>query len=310
MPTWRQLVDEAVGALAAAAVADAEASARWIGRQATGTTAADWHEVADRPATERQLASFDRMVERRSGGEPLQYVLGAWGFRTLDLMVDRRVLIPRPETEQVAGLALAELDRTMAERAERTADGVERPIDEGPPPVADLGTGSGAIGLAVAAERPGTEVWLTDVSADALAVARANLAGLGRHGGTVRVAQGDWFEALPRELAGSIAVVVSNPPYVASADDLEEGVAGWEPELALLADDDGLAHLHHLVDGAGEWLVPEGALVVELDPGQAAAVVERAGARFAEVEAVEDLTGRIRAVVARRPLEPDRRPSD
>jgi len=289
MPTWRDLVDEAVVALAEAEVPDADISARWIGHQATGTSAGEWHEVVDQPATERQLAAFDRMVERRSGGEPLQYVLGSWGFRSLDLMVDARVLIPRPETELVAEFALAEIDRVRSTRASTAV-------------VADLGTGSGAIGLSIAAERPGTEVWLTDVSPDALAVARANLAGRGSSGGGGRGAEGDWFAALPVELRGGIGVVVANPPYVASVDDLEPIVAAWEPELALLADDAGLAHLAHLVDTAPRWLVPDGALVLELDPGQVPAVVDRAMSRFAEVEAREDLTGRLRAVVARGPI--------
>src|SRR5688500_3110506 len=124
------------------------------------------------------------MAERRLAGEPLQYVLGSWGFRTLDLFVDPRVLIPRPETEAVAGLAieaLAAIDR--------------------PGLAADLGTGSGAIALAMAAERwPHVQVWATDLSADALAVARANLAALGRRGAVVRLVQGDWFGALPDEL--------------------------------------------------------------------------------------------------------------
>ncbi|MEM9561618.1 MAG: peptide chain release factor N(5)-glutamine methyltransferase [Actinomycetota bacterium] len=302
MVTWRELVAEATGTLSDAAVPDAEMSARRIGWEATGTSAADWHEVADRDATERQLASFDRMVGRRRDGEPLQYVLGSWGFRTLDLMVDRRVLIPRPETEVVAGAAIDELDRQTG-GADRRAAGrpvvADRPVTA--PVVADLGTGSGAIGLAIAAERPGTEVWLTDVSADALDVARANLAGLGRAGGAVRLAEGHWFSALPDELVGSLAVVVSNPPYVASPDDLEPVVAAWEPPGALLADAEGRADLLHLVDAAPRWLVADGALVLELDPSQASVVAERAATRFARVDTVDDLAGRTRAVVASGP---------
>lgn len=300
MPTWREVVDEAAAALAAADIGDAEQSARWIGHQATGTTSADWHEVVSQPATERQLASFDRMVARRMEGEPLQYVLGAWGFRTLDLMVDRRVLIPRPETETVAGFALAELDR-IVESWEREGPGAGPDAGGVAPVVADLGTGSGAIGLAIAAERPRTQVWLTDVSTDALQVARANLAGLGRVGGAVQVAEGDWFDALPSSLAGALAVVVSNPPYVATVDDLEADVARWEPESALLADRAGLAHLEHLVDHAPTWLRADGALILELDPRQVPVIVERAERRFAQVEAREDLTDRPRAVVARHP---------
>ncbi len=143
----------------------------------------------------------DEMVARRAKGEPLQYVLGRWGFRTLDLMVDRRVLIPRPETEVVAGLAIDALPTS----------GV----------LVDLGTGSGAIALSAAAERwPDVEVWATDASAEALAVARANLAGLGRRGAVVRLVEGDWFVALPHELRGHVDVLVSNPPYVAATDPL------------------------------------------------------------------------------------------
>lgn len=304
-PTWADLVAEAAGRLAEVGVPDPEVSALWIGRQATGTDASEWLEVVGRPATRRQVAAFDRMIGRRGAGEPLQYVVGGWGFRTLDLLLDRRVLIPRPETEAVAGRAIDELDRVLGGRtaagAARTTAAAARTTARAGAIVADLGTGSGAIGLSIAAERPGTEVWLTDVSSGAIAVARANLAGLGRHGGMVRLAEGAWFEALPAELAGSLAVVVSNPPYVASADELEPGVAGWEPELALLADDGGRAHLSHLIDETPRWLAPDGALVLEMDPRQVPAMVARAGVRFAEVAAFGDLTGRPRGLVARSP---------
>ena len=143
-------------------------------------------------------ADLDAMVARHLAGEPLAYVLGHWSFRHLDLAVDRRVLIPRPETEVVAGVAL------------ELARGLARPLT-----VADLGTGSGAIGLALADELPldGVTVWLTDASADAIDVARANLAGLGRRGRNVRIAIGSWFDALP---AGTtLDLAVANPPYVA-----------------------------------------------------------------------------------------------
>ncbi len=284
---WRELVEEAEARLAAAGVADPNVSARWIGRQATGTDGAEWLDVAEQPATTRQVVSFDRMIERRCQGEPLQYVVGRWGFRTLDLFVDSRVLIPRPETETVAERAIAELDRVQS---------------GGPDPVVvDLGTGSGAIGLALAAERPGTEVWLTDLSADALAVASANLAGLGRHGGSVRVAEGHWFEALPETLAGTVGVVVSNPPYVSSSAELEPQVAAWEPELALLAERGGTAHLVTLIEQAPAWLTERGALVLEMAPDQVDAMAARAAAGFSEVETVDDLAGRARAIVARYP---------
>lgn len=304
MVTWRELVAEAAARLERDGVPEPEVSARWIGQEATGSDGSDWHEVIDAQATKRQLASFDRMVERRSTGEPLQYVLGRWGFRTLDLMVDHRVLIPRPETETVAGRALAEFDRIRAaDHRDGIGPAVGSPIGDAVPGqvIVDLGTGSGAIGLALAAERPGSEIWLTDVSADALAVARANLAGLGWAGGKVRLAQGSWFEALDAGLRGSLAVVVANPPYVASADDLDAQVAWWEPEGALLAGDEGREHLLVLVDEAPGWLRPDGALVLEMSPEQVPVVVDRAAATFVEVEAVDDLAGRPRAVVARHP---------
>ena len=151
--TWRHLRDVARGRLEEAGVAvDAAQELRWIVERASGLTAAEQGTALDSVADERHAASFDAMVERRAAGEPLQYVLGRWGFRTLDLFVDRRVLIPRPETEVVAGLAIAAL---AAREGTRLA--------------VDLGTGSGAIALSLAVERwPDIEVWATDVSADAL----------------------------------------------------------------------------------------------------------------------------------------------
>jgi release factor glutamine methyltransferase len=295
MPTWGELVTEAVADLARAGVPDADNSARWIGREATGTDATEWVEVVDNAATERQLASFDAMVARRSAGEPLQYVLGGWSFRSLELFVDDRVLIPRPETEVVAGHAIAETRRL---------------VDAGTGPViaVDLGTGSGAIGLSVAFEQPGVEVWLTDVSPDALKVARANLSGLGRSGGGVRLAEGDWFAALPAELEGRLGVVVSNPPYVADVDDLEPVVARWEPHLALLAGAapgvdgsvvGGLAAVAKVVADAPRWLRPDGAVVLEMAPDQVAAAAELAARRFDDVDTFDDLAGRPRGIVAR-----------
>jgi release factor glutamine methyltransferase len=242
-------------------------------------------------ATSRNAARFQDMVGRRAAGEPLQYVIGSWGFRGLDLFVDRRVLIPRPETEQVVQHALGELDRRTAE-----GDAGRRPV------VIDLGTGSGAIALAVAAERPGTEVWATDVSADALEVASANLAGLGgRAATTVRLAQGSWWGALPTGLRGRVDVVVSNPPYIASGEmkTLPPEVAGWEPRQALEAGPSGLEAIGLIIDGAPRWLTTGGAVVVEIAPHQAdAASAAAARAGFSRVEMRPDLTGRPRVLVA------------
>src|SRR3546814_7184166 len=144
-------------------------------------------------------------------------------------MFDVRVLNPRPETEWVtdsARGAVADLDELIA---------------------VDLGNGSGAIALALAAERwPGIEVWATDVSPDAIAVARANLAGLGRRASCVRLLEGSWFDPLPEELRGRVDLVVSNPPYVAERDPLPEEVAGWEPTQAPHAGPDGLSDIRRV----------------------------------------------------------------
>jgi release factor glutamine methyltransferase len=250
-----------------------------------------WPTVLEQVVTARHAARLEDMVRRRVAGEPLQYVIGSWGFRGLDLYVDHRVLIPRPETEEVVQHALSELDRQTADR-----DPGNRGV------VVDLGTGSGAIALAVAAERPGTEVWATDVSAGALAVASANLAGLGgRAATTVRLTQGSWWEALPGDLRGRVDVAVSNPPYISSGEmkTLPPEVAGWEPRQALDAGPSGLEAVHAVIGGARPWLRDGGAVVVEIAPHQAeaaSAAAKQTG--FSRVEVRGDLAGRPRVLVA------------
>ena len=165
----------------------------------------------------------------------------------------------------------------------------------------DLGTGSGAIGLSVAVERVGTRVWCTDVSPDALAVARANCAGLGSPAQRVTVAEGLWFDALPVDLRGRFEVIASNPPYVAPDEDLPAEVLDWEPGGALFSDDRGMADLRVLVSGAWDWLAPGGALVLEMAPDQTGLIAELAQATgYVEVSVRRDLADRDRALVARR----------
>lgn len=286
--SWRELLADAVERLAAAGLERPESDARRIVEQASGSEgAAELTLVLTEPATTRGVARLDDMVARRAAGEPLQYVLGRWGFRHLDLMVDRRVLIPRPETETVVEVALAELDR-VGGRDRSTL-------------VADLGTGSGAIALSIASERVRSSVWATDASAAALEVAGANAVGLGRAAARVRLAEGSWFDALPTELRGRFDLVVSNPPYVPAGAELDEAVTAWEPAGALYAGPDGTDALVHLVRTAPAWLTSDGALVLELSPEQGPALAERALGHFAEAELREDLTGRVRSLVARRP---------
>lgn len=267
----------------AARVGDRPA-ARWLCEVASGADRLD--DVLDEPATIRMVAHLDAMLARREAGEPLAYVLGRWGFRHLDLFIDRRVLIPRPETEVVAGVAL--------ELAQRCPS---------PVVVADLGTGSGAIGLALADELPlvGVTVWLTDDDADALDVARANLTGIGRRAANVRVRGGRWFDALPADVR--LDVAVANPPYVAEGSpEVEESVLRWEPHHALFAGPDGLDAIREVVAGAPTWLRPGGWLVLEIGADQGAAVAELlGGAGYADVEIRPDLSGRDRVAIARSP---------
>lgn len=276
-----------IGALwEATAQVVARHEARWLVEVAVALDGAEFDAALGEPVTERMVAHLDAMVARYRTGEPLAYVLGRWSFRHVELAVDPRVLIPRPETELVAGAAL---ELAAAVGPTRT--------------VADLGTGSGAIGLALASELPleGTTVWITDASADALDVARANLAGIGRSARNVRVAAGEWFAALPAD--ERFDVIVSNPPYVVDGSpDLAGDVERWEPAQALFAGPDGLADIAVLVAGAPAWLRPDGWLVLEIGHDQGPAVLDlMARAAYRDAEIRPDLAGHDRIALGRAP---------
>ena len=260
--------------------------ARWLCEHACGLDGAEFAAALDETPTTAMMASLDAMLVRRLAGEPLQYVMSRWAFRHLDLFVDKRVLIPRPETELAVEHALSML---------ANLDGFAR--------VVDLGTGSGAIGLAIAFESHPreVEVWLTDESSDALDVARANVATLGRHGSRVKIAQGSWWSALPEDLLGTIDVAVCNPPYIAIGDpEVAVDVLEWEPHTALFADDDGFADLQLVIAGAPRWLRTGGSLILEIGHRQATRVTEAMiAAGFENVETHRDLAGRDRFVVGR-----------
>jgi release factor glutamine methyltransferase len=252
------------------------------------------------PLDAAAVARARRLAGRRAAGEPLQYALGHWSFRTLDLIVDPRVLIPRPETEQVVEVALAEARRLHA------ACGA-------PLVVVDAGTGSGAIALSLAAElgrASVAEVWATDVSAEAVAVARGNLAALQSVSAVplppVEAVQGSWLDPLPDRCRGAVHLVVSNPPYVSAAEwkSLEAEVRA-EPYGALVAaassdGTPGLSGVEQVLVAARSWLAGTGAAVVELAPhqaGPALALARRIG--FRDTSIAPDLSGRERALVAR-----------
>lgn len=222
---------------------------------------------------------FRDLVARRVAGEPVAYLTGRRGFWTLDLAVTRDTLIPRPETELLVEQALARLD-------------VATPVR-----VADLGTGSGAIALAIASERPLAQVVATDRSAAALEVARSNASASGL-GDRVRFRAGDWFAPLAGE---RFELVASNPPYIAAGDPhLGQGDLRHEPPAALASGVDGLDAIRRIVAAAPEHLVPGGWLLLEhgFDQGPAVrALLVQAG--FGGIATVPDLEARDRVSLGR-----------
>jgi release factor glutamine methyltransferase len=229
----------------------------------------------DRPLTDAELDVYRALVSRRAHSEPVAYILGEWGFRRLTLAVDRRALIPRPETEIVVERCLARLRELEA------------------PKVLDVGTGTGAIALALADEHRGARVTAIDVSADALALARENV---GRTGLDVELLEHDLRSGLP---AGPWDLVVSNPPYVEpdELDTLMTDVRDFEPHLALV----GRGATEAVARSAAAELGPGGWLVLEVGDGQASAtagLLNELG--YAEVATTPDLNGRDRVVEGRR----------
>ncbi|MDA8313161.1 MAG: peptide chain release factor N(5)-glutamine methyltransferase [Actinomycetota bacterium] len=274
--------------------------ARWMIEEVLGAGART--RTGTGPEAEQVL--FE-MAARRLGGEPLQYVLGSWAFRSIELAVDPRALIPRPETEQVVEVALGEVRRRLLPAGSFG----------GPLRVADLGTGSGAIALSVAVELgsecPGLQVAATDVDPSALELAAANLRRVAADHPyveeQVELRAGGWFDALAPAWHGLVGLVVSNPPYVSEPEwpSLDPQVRR-EPYGALVAPagsdgTPGFAGVEAVVKGARDWLAPGGAVVVEMAPHHAQparAAAKKAGYREVRVEA--DLAGRPRALVARR----------
>jgi release factor glutamine methyltransferase len=247
--------------------------AQWLLAHALGRSAAWLYAHADAPVDASTTACFDMLVERRIAGEPVAYILGRRGFWSFDLRVTPDTLIPRPETELLVELALARLPSDRALQ------------------VADLGTGSGAIALALAHERPRAQVLATDANPRALDVARANAASLGI--GNIAFARGDWYAALARRRFDLIA---SNPPYIAAADPhLASGDLRREPAAALASGCDGLDAIRVIVAGAPLHLLAGGWLLLEHGMEQGDAVRTLLGdAGFADVGTDRDLEGRER----------------
>lgn len=223
-------------------------------------------------------AVFAELCARRLAGEPLQYIEGAVQFGPIEIAVDRRVLIPRPETERLWELAV------------QLAPGAVR--------VVDLCTGSGALALALAHALPNAEVHGTDLSPDAVDVARENAHRLGLD---VSFHIGDLWNAVPQHLRRAVDLLVANPPYVASSDlvTLEEEVRAHEPEMALLGGDDGLDLVERILHGLDTWLSPDGLGLIEIGADQGAEAMARVPTTL-HGSLEQDLVGRDRYVVLRR----------
>lgn len=232
-----------------------------------------------------QQATLQRWLARRLNGEPIAHLVGEREFWSLPLKVSPATLIPRPDTEVLVEQALTR-------------------IPQGPCAVLDLGTGTGAIALALKSERPEVDVWAVDRMADAAALARENSAALGL---PIEVRDGSWFEPLgepDRDNTPRFAVIVSNPPYIDGADPhLEQGDVRFEPRSALVADDAGLADIRHIVAHAPAYLLTDGWLLLEhgWDQGKAVRQLLRDGG-YREVATVRDYGDNDRVTLGLCPL--------
>jgi release factor glutamine methyltransferase len=222
-------------------------------------------------------ASLDDLIARRLGGEPLQYIEGTAAFGPLDIAVDERVLIPRPETE-----GLFELATRMVRKPEI---------------IIDLCTGSGALALALKSRFPSAAVFATDISADAIDVATDNRY---RTGLQVYLAEGDLFDPLPTAILGSVDLIVANPPYVAEVDfDRLPADVQREPKVALVAGPTGLEVIQRIGASAASWLRPGGVVICEIGERQGVS----ATSSFVDLPGIvrQDLAGRDRYIVAVKP---------
>jgi release factor glutamine methyltransferase len=231
------------------------------------------------------LRAYERLLSRRLNREPTAYITGQREFWSLDFDVTRDVLIPRPETELLVEIAVA-----LAKES-----GFARPLR-----MVDLGTGSGAVAVALATELASAEIWATDISAAALAVANGNAAR--NHCEKIAFLQGDLFEAL--EMPEQVNLIVSNPPYILSGDidALEPEVSRWEPRGALDGGLDGLDYYRRIAARAFHYLCPSGAVIVEIGAGMGGAVAAlfKDSSGCAEVKIHDDYAGKERVVVARK----------
>ena len=279
MPTVLEIIKKTTDFFAAKGIESARLNAELLIGHALGLKRMQLYLQFERPLSEAELEKIRPLVRRRGQREPLQYILGEIEFHGLKVKVDRRALIPRPETELLVELAAA---------------GCARP----PAHALDLGTGSGAIALALAKIFPEAVVTAVDVSDDALALARENAAATGL-AERVTLVRSNWFGQLAA--AARFELIVANPPYLSAEETAQASpeVREHEPVAALTAAEDGLADLRAIVAGAPRHLAPGGLLALETGIAQHADLLPLArAAGFTRVESRPDLTGRDRFVLA------------
>jgi release factor glutamine methyltransferase len=241
----------------------------------------------DKPLNRDELADFKSLMKRRLSGEPVAYIVGCKGFWTLDLTVTRDVLIPRPETECLVEAALTVLNGR-----------VPAGDTDAPETVLDLGTGSGAVVIALATERPATDCYASDISVPAVRLARRNARATGLKD-RVRFFAGSWFQPIsPRKSA--FHLIVSNPPYIRSGDlaNLQREIRGFEPVIALDGSDDGLGCLRRIIQGASDHLASGGHLMLEIGYDQkndVQRIIESCG-RYEHIRFIRDFQGHDRVV--------------
>ncbi len=283
-PTVASALRSALGALASSSTPRSDAEE--LLSRLLGSSRAQLNLLGARKLTRPEATRFATWLARRAAHEPVQYITGRAAFRDLDLAVEPRVLIPRPETE---GLVEVVLEVLRAEAPRWAA-----------PRVLDLGTGSGVVALALASEWPAADLTATDASAGALEVASANAAALGL-AGRIRFLPGHWFEALGAQ--ERFEVVVSNPPYIATSerDALPEDVRSFEPPQALFSGASGLDDAREIVEQAPRHLVPGGLLALELAEERVHQVAGslQGAPGWQAVEVRDDLARRPRYLLAR-----------
>jgi len=240
------------------------------------------------PLTGASLAAFRGLIQRRLAGECTAYILGRKEFYGLDFQVNPAVLVPRPDTETLVEAALAEINQLSA---------TDQPLR-----VLDLCTGSGAVAIALKHTMPELEVWAADISAEALETAKANAERL-LPPDSIHFCHGDLFEAPLPTPYSLLPLIVSNPPYIPTADiaGLAPEVRG-EPLLALDGGDDGLEIIRRIISKAPEFLFPGGILLLEADPrqmGHITALLHQAD--FADIQTRRDLSGKERVIAAKKP---------